>query len=139
MPKDYTKKSAFEHFGTKQKNIYKSWSAISEDMGTVAVTIWKDQLKYKDGKPYWDTFSLPENQSNNFWKDAIGNKERIEHLKHCRNKLDGLFRVVITVAVDVDANPREILEVYPFEGIWMKLQELNEETGECYAEFHSKD
>ena len=139
MPKVFTKKSSFEHFGTKQTNVYQSWSAMSEDMRTVAVTIWKDQMKFKDGKLIWDTFNLPENQSNNLWKDMFGNRERIQHLKHCRDKLNGLFRVVITVAKDVNALPREISDCYPLEGIWMKLDKLDEDTGECYAEFHSKD
>ena len=137
--KRFSKKSAFAYFGTKPTTVRQSWSALSEDERTVAVTIWKDQLKYKGREPFWDTFNLPENQSNNLWKDSFGNGERVKHLKHCRDKLDGLFRVVITVAVDVDANPREIFEVYPFENVWMKLQKLDEDTGECYAEYYPKD
>ena len=74
-----------------------------------------------------------------YGKTSYGNKERIKHLQHCRDNLEGLFRVVITKAVDVNGYPREILECYPMEGIWMKLLKLDEETGECYAEFHSKD
>ena len=52
MPKDFTKQSSFAHFGTKQTNVYQSWSALSEDERTVAVTIWKDQLKYKGRGPF---------------------------------------------------------------------------------------
>ena len=65
--------------------------------------------------------------------------ERIKHLKYSFENLGGLFRVIITVAKDIHSFPREIKNCYPWEGIWMRLIELNEETGECRAIFHSKD
>ena len=136
----YNKKSSFEHFGTVQKNPHWSWSAISEDMKLVAVTLWKDQIKYNDkGKPEWNTFGLPMDQNNELWRWHYGNRERIKHLKYSLEKLNGLFRVVIAVAKDIHAFPRKGKDFYPWEGIWMKIVELNEETGECRAVFHSRD
>ena len=139
MSKIYNKKSSFAFFNTSAKDSRKSWSALSDDKKTVVITIWKDQIRYRDKKPFWNTFDLPHNQRNELWKDQFGNKERIENLKHSLSKLDGLFRVVITVAIDQDAFPRKILSCYPWEGIWMKIIELDEKTGECRASFFNKD
>ena len=135
----HNKKTAFQYFGTSPKVPRQSWSAISEDKKTVVITIWKDQLKYIDGKPYWDTFNLPENQHNRLWKDQFGNKERISHLLYAKEHLNGLFRVIITVAKDIGAFPREIEMCYPWVGIWLKIVDLNIETGQCKAEFYKKD
>ena len=138
--KNFNKKTSFKHFGLTQNNERWSWSAISADETIVGVTLWKDQIKYDDnGNPEWNTFGLPIDQNNELWKNQIGNRERIKHLKYSLENLEGLFRVVITVAKNENAFPREIKECYPWEGIWMKLIELDEETGESRAVFHSRD
>ena len=137
--KNFNKKSSFKHFNTFQANERWSWSAISEDKKVVVITLWKDQIKFDDNrKPVWNTFDLPETQKNDLWKQKKGNMERIKHLKYSFENLGGLFRVIITVAKDIHSFPREIKNCYPWEGIWMRLIELNEETGECRAIFHSK-
>ena len=123
MPKVFNKKSSFAFFGTSPKVSRQSWSALSEDTKTVVITIWKDQIKFKDKKPFWNTFNLPHSQRNELWKDQFGNRERIKYLKHAISELNGLFRVVITVAKDPNAFPREISSCYPWEGIWMKILE----------------
>ena len=78
-------------------------------------------------------------QNNELWRWHYGNRERIKHLKHSLENLKGLFRVVIAVAKDIHTFPRKGNDFYPWEGIWMKIVELNEETGECRAVFHSRD
>lgn len=64
--------------------------------------------------------------------DRPGNGERLENLKWARDHCDGLFRVVITVAKDEKAHPREIAECYPRD-LLMRLVDLDEATGEFRA------
>ena len=102
--KNFNKKTSFKHFGLTQNNERWSWSAISADEKIVGVTLWKDQIKYDDnGNPEWNTFGLPIDQNNELWKNQIGNRERIKHLKYSLENLEGLFRVVITVAKNENA------------------------------------
>ena len=139
MKTTYNKKSAFEFFGVKPKVPRQSWSAISEDQKLVVVTIWKDQINYIDKIPQWNTFNLPENQNNKLWVNQFGNKERTKLLKFSLDNLNGLFRVIMTVAKDPNAFPREISSCYPWVGIWMQINKLDEKTGECSAIFYKKD
>ena len=90
------KKQAFDMFGLKQTNHVWSWSAISKDGKTVATTVWADQVgRTNDPSLFVDTFDLPYNQRNELWRDANGNRERIEHLAHAMRELGGLVRVLL--------------------------------------------
>ena len=127
------KKQAFEMFGLKQTNHVWSWSAISEDGKTVATTVWADQVdRTSDASLFVDTFDLPYNQRNELWKDANGNRERIEHLAHAIRELDGLVRVLLVHSKDPDAYPREVKSnaVEPITDRYFRVVALDENTGE---------
>jgi hypothetical protein len=79
----------------------------------------------------YDSFDL---EGSGEWRSLPGNRERIEILKWARDRCDGLFRVVITVAKDVSAVPRSIIECFPKHNIVMRLLDLDENTGEFRAE-----
>ncbi len=92
--------------------------------------VWKDRLNYKVRPIEYNTIGLPNLA---VWRGRHGNRERIDNLKWARDHCDGLFRVVITVANDVNARTREIAEAYPQPRMMMRLIELNEGTGEFRA------
>jgi hypothetical protein len=127
MGKKTTLAGAFAHFGTIARNPRWSWSAVSPDQKTVAVTLWEDQIS-ADGSV--DFFGHPKLDR---WQSQPGNKDRIRNLKIARDNCDGLFRVVRVIAKDVQAIPREIADRRPDDDTVMKLTDLNEETGEFSA------
>jgi hypothetical protein len=121
---------AFAHFGVKGKNQRWSWSARSADGKTVALTLWKDRLDYTAKPIVYDTF---RRANLHVWIDRPGNRERIENLIWARDHCDGLFRVVITVAKDVNAEPRKIEDCYPKDNWLMQIVKLDETTGQFRA------
>jgi hypothetical protein len=60
-------------------------------------------------------------------------QQRLENLKWARDHCDGLFRVVITVAEDINSLPRKIARSFPQDRMLMKLLDFNEQTGEFRA------
>ena len=129
MPRRWTKTEAFEHFGTKLTNTRWSWSAISEDGSVIALVLWQDAVKGRDGKlVYHDDSELDAE-----WRKRPGHGERIRHLAHCRDHLDGRFRAVIARAVDKEADPRDIASCHPQDGVWWELDEFDETTGAFVA------
>jgi hypothetical protein len=70
----------------------------------------------------------------NEWKDLPGNRERLENLIWARDHCGGRFRVVITVAEDVNARPRKIAKCFPQDKLIMQITKINEQTGEFRAE-----
>ncbi len=129
-----TKKSGlaacFKRYGAQGRNPRWSWSARSEDGKTVVLTLWKDGISVSNGVPSYDSFA-PEGRAA--WIDTPGNRERLENLKWARDNCGGLFRVVITIAKDVHAEPRSISECYPQPNLVMRITAMNEETGEFRA------
>ncbi len=125
MRKDWTKTAAFEHFGVALENVQWSWSGISEDARTVAVVLWQDVVKGRDGALVYLDDEDPEAE----WRQRIGNKHRIQHLKHALDMLDGQFRAIIAKAVDLNADPRKIEKCFPQAGVFWKVDSLDERTG----------
>ena len=125
MARAWTKTEAFEHFGVELENVQWSWSGISRDGGRVAVVLWQDGVKMHEGHlAYYDDQDLDAE-----WRDRIGNKRRVLHLVHAREKLDGCFQAIIAKAADRDADLRKIEKCFPqVEGHWL-LEFLDEETG----------
>jgi hypothetical protein len=121
---------AFATFGAAGKNPRWSWSARSSDDQTVVMTFWKDAFDYSSSPISYSTFGSPR---LHIWKDKPGNRERIENLKWARDRCDGLMKVVIIEAKDLNVDKREIAESYAQRRMVMKLVELNEETGEFSA------
>jgi len=94
------------------------------------MTLWKDFLDYRSRPIVYSDFG---EKNLEHWKTRPGNSERIENLRWARDNCGGLFRVVIAVAKDTNADPRAISECYPQDKLIMRLLELNEDTGEFRA------
>lgn len=125
MPKNWTKTKAFAHFGVRLDNVRWSWSGVSADGSTVAVVLWQDAVKGREGQlTYADDEELDAR-----WRERLGHDARIRHLAHCRDRLNGRFRAIIARAVDVDADPREIASCFPQEAAVWQLDHLDEDTG----------
>ncbi|MEQ9247460.1 MAG: hypothetical protein RLO21_15870 [Nitratireductor sp.] len=123
-------KEAFAKFGVAGRNQRWNWSARSDDGETVVLTLWQDLVKVRDGNVHYDTFGLRVEQ----WEDTPGNQERLENLIWARDKCEGEFRFVITVAADTEAYPRKIASCFARPDWIMKLSDLDETTGEFRAE-----
>jgi hypothetical protein len=121
---------AFAAFGAAGKNQRWSWSARTPDNQTVVMTFWKDALDYSSNPISYSTFG---SSRLHIWKDKPGNRERIENLKWARDHCDGLMKVVIIEAKDVNADVREIADCTVQRRMVMKLVDLDEETGEFRA------
>ncbi|MGH7047722.1 MAG: hypothetical protein ACREE2_15175 [Stellaceae bacterium] len=126
--------AAFKKAGITAKNPRWSWSARSADGKAVVMTLWKDLINYRATPISYSTFGR-ENRS--VLINRTGNRERLENLKWVRDHCDGLFRVIITTAKDVNADTREIEDAHYQARMIMKLVELNEATGEFRAEVAS--
>jgi len=120
----------FKRYDAKGRNTRWSWSARSADGKTVVLTLWKDGISVSNGLTTYDSFS-PDGRAA--WIDTSGNRERLENLVWARDNCGGEFRVVITVAKDVNAAPRSIAECYPQPNLRMRITDLNEQTGEFRA------
>ena len=120
----------FKRYGARGRNARWSWSARSQDEKTIVLTLWKDGISVSNGVTTYDSFD-PTGHAP--WIDTPGNRERLENLKWARDHCDGLFRVVITVAKDVNSVPRSIAECYPQPNLVMRITDLNEQTGEFRA------
>lgn len=135
MPRRWNKTEAFAHFGVSLTNTRWSWSGVSDDESTVALVLWQDGVKRHDGRyEYHDQEDLDA-----AWRKRAGHAERLRHLIHARDNLDGRFRAVIAKAADVDADPRDIASCHPQKGVWWRLSELDEETGAFSAHVLTRD
>lgn len=129
MTRTWTKTEAFEHFDVKLENVRWSWSGVSEDGKTVALVLWQDGVRGKGQAPrYHDDEDLDAE-----WRQRIGAKRRIEHLKHAVESLDGRFRAVIAKAVDTDADPRQIAKCFPQQGVFWQIESFDEVSGSFTA------
>ena len=97
----------------------------------VVLLSWKEEFNFHDRPPTYSNYNDPDSMK---WKDSLGNRERIEHLKIVRDKRGGIFRVVISSAVNYRDYPRKINEAYPKPNMAMRLVEFDEDTGQFKAE-----
>src|ERR1019366_36650 len=104
MPKKWKLAEAFAHFNATAKNKRWSCSARSADDKTVAILLWKHLLKFEEKPIMYDYFNRPDLHK---WVRSPGNRERVHNLIWARDRCEGLFRVVITVAKDENASPRK--------------------------------
>jgi hypothetical protein len=115
MAKPSTLASAFAHFGTIARNPRWAWSAVSPDSKTVAVTLWADQIAADGSVDFLGHPELERRQSQ------LGNRDRIRKLILARDKCDGLFRVVVVRARDIQESPRQIVDRYSDDDMIMRL------------------
>lgn len=125
MRENWNKTTAFAHFGVVLANTRWSWSGRSADMQTVALVLWQDRVKGKNGALTYDDTDDPAAE----WRRRPGATERTELLRYCRDHLGGRFRAVIAVAVDVNADPRETGRCFPQKNVWWLLDEFDDVTG----------
>lgn len=125
MPRQWTKTEAFAHFGATMTNIRWSWSGMSPDRNSVVVVLWQDAIKRTDGQFVY----ADDEELDAAWRQRPGHAERIEHLRHSRDCLDGRFRAVIARAVDIHADPRDIASCHPQQDVWWQLDHFDEATG----------
>ena len=96
----------------------------------MVITRWQDKLKRR---PDGTWIYVDHDDRGHDWTRRPGNSERLENLKHAVDNLEGLFRVVVAKAKDVDASPRAIEDCFPQPNLIMKIIELDRETGEFTA------
>jgi hypothetical protein len=132
MAKTWGLAEAFASFdGARGKNPRWSWSARTPNGKTVVTTFWQDQFDYKT-KPI--SYAGISETGSEAWLRRPGNSERLENLIYSQDYCDGLLRVVITVAEDVNADPRKIADCFPQPKMQMRITYLNRSTGEFRAE-----
>lgn len=120
-----TKTEAFAAYGAKLTNPRWSWSAKADD--AVVLTFWTDKLD-RTGKPVsYDGSHEPGDL------EALGNKERLEHLVWARDHCDGSIKVVLARRVPAASGRREIEEIWAQPTLHFRLTEVNEQTGEFRA------
>lgn len=125
MPRTWTKTEAFAHFGATLTNARWGWSGIAPDCSVMALVLWQDVVKGRDGQlTYFDDDDLDAE-----WRRRPGHAERTRHLAICQDRNEGRFRAVIARAVDPDADPRDIASCHPQESVWWRLDEFDEVTG----------
>jgi hypothetical protein len=128
VTKKLTRSECFARFGAVCTNPRWSWSARSPDGKTVVVTMWQDEIKGSGGTLVYE--SRPRLRE----KKRHGAIERLENLKWARDHCEGLVRVVIAIAKDVTADPRTAIDWFPKEGMFMRITQLDEQTGAFRAE-----
>jgi hypothetical protein len=136
MPKAWGLAESLAHFGAAGKNPRWSWSGRSLDGETVVINLWRDRVQRENGLMVYDEFARPDLQDPEHlpaWMARPGNRERVENLTWARDHCDGYFRVIIIVAKDTNADPREIAECYPQQKLRMRITDLDEQTGRFRA------
>ncbi len=125
MREYWNKTTSFAHFGITLVNTRWSWSGKTEDDSVVAVVLWQDGVKGRNGDLTYDDTEDP----NAEWRDRPGSKERTANLKICRDSLGGRFRAVIAVAADVAVDPRQIERCFPQKDVFWELVDFDDTTG----------
>lgn len=91
--------------------------------------MWQDEIKREGGKLVYGSRPRPAQEDK-----RPGASERLENLKWARDHCEGLVRVVIAIAKDVTASPREAESWFPQEKLVMRITHLDEVTGAFRAE-----
>ena len=129
MPRKWTRRECFEHFGALCKNPQWSWSAKSADGRVVVMCMWQDEIKREGDRMVYQSLTPRRGEEN-----RPGAKERLENLKWAQEHCDGLARVVVMRANDTKADPRSIAECFPHDKLVMRITHIDEATGEFRAE-----
>lgn len=129
MPRKWTRRECFEHFGASCKNPQWSWSAKSADGRVVVMCMWQDEIKREGDRMVYQSLTPRRGEQN-----RPGAKERLDNLKWAREHCDGLVRVVVMRAKDTKEDPRSIAECFPHDKLVMRIIHIDEATGEFRAE-----
>jgi hypothetical protein len=101
MQKKWTHRACFEHFGTVPANLRWSWSPVSSDMQTVAVTLWQDRFE-ESGTVYRSAV----HSSDERWLKSPGHGELLRNLKWARDHCGGKLKTIIAIPDNPKASPR---------------------------------
>jgi hypothetical protein len=125
-----TKKDAFTFFGITQRCERRSWSGRTPNDDMVALTIWTDQKKFNSETKSYTTSVFDMN--NEIWKDAVGNKWRIEDIKHCIENHNKKFRAIFVKPENPNIfdETRVCKDAMPFDKQWFEITKFDAQTGE---------
>jgi len=125
-----TKKDAFSYFGVTQRCERRSWSGRTPDDDLVVLTIWTDQKKFNPETKSYVTSVF--NMQNEIWKDAVGNKWRVDDINHCIENHNGKFRVIWVQPENINVfdETRQCRDARPFDKLWFEITKFDSQTGE---------
>jgi len=130
MAENWTLPACFAHFGVVASHRHFSLSAVSSDGKTVVVAMWEDEFERQGDRIIYQSRYRP------IFKGKLRriSNQLIANLSWARNHCNGLVRVVIIQAEDVQANPRTIKSCYPDNSLIMRITHLDTQTGVFRAE-----
>ena len=138
--KQFNKRDGFAYFGAVQKNGRWSWAAKTPQNDRVVISIWHDQMMGGWGSnSYLDTRELSGVDGDPSTWSQLGNRDRIELLKHARDALGGVLYVLIFQAKE-PLFKRKFESATPWQSSdgrvhRMKLVYLAEDTGHFRVEY----
>jgi hypothetical protein len=109
-----TRDKAFGQLGTKLKNRRRDLSARSTDGGTVAVSLWKDEIRGPAGKMTCSRSSWG-NWNRSTYLPFL--KDLAWALAHC----GGIVRVVIVVRAEENVLRVRTADCYPAQNLLMRV------------------
>jgi hypothetical protein len=112
MANKWTRTAAFRLYNIDPRNINWSWSGRSSDGNTVAVTLWKDELKGPAGQMVYDRVM-------DDWHNGHGRRYFFQDLAWAHANCDGIVKVI--VAVRDPKKPNRAIESYPQKGLMMRI------------------
>ena len=124
-----THTKAFAHYNTKPTNVQWSWSARNEVEKTVVVTIWRNQIKRRDGRYMVEVSGSASGKPDK----RLGHSELMNNLKWAQDNCEGKIRVIMAIPVTENTAPLKIRECAPWK-VGLRLIHLDTNTGAWAAE-----
>jgi hypothetical protein len=123
MARRFTRTEAFLFYGVQLINPNWSWSGVSVDGLTVAMSVWLDELDRRRGAGAL----AYERADVNDWADGPGKRHFFEHLRWALDHCNGIVRIVISVR---DPNDRvRTVDCYPASNLIMRVVRLDAQAG----------
>ena len=124
METERTLRAAFASYdGAVAANPRWGWAAQSPNGRTVVLTMWTDQVRGEHGHLVFEALAPNGDEA---WLGRHGHRDRTTKLQHVRDRLDGLFHVVVVEAVKKNTYIRQIRKIYRAgRGLQMRLEFLN--------------
>jgi hypothetical protein len=122
MEAKLTRSKAYRFFGTRPKNVYRSLSARSEDGCSVAITLWRDQLRGPPGHMVYELLNWGDWHRGNcrsFFKD----------LEHAVDNCGGIVFIVLVVRDLTNVAQVRTADCYPVKNWAMRITHLDSATG----------
>lgn len=118
-----TRAQAFLALGTIPHNPQRSWSARSIDKKTVAISLWKDQLRGPAGRMTCSKIDWGD------WHQGYESRIFFEDLQWAVDHCGGIVRVVVAVR-DPKVLPQvRMAECYPCRNLYLRVIHCDLVTG----------